>query len=156
MSDDKKHEMAIGHTRCGDCHDESFDTGLIRRIYAGLGTITSTIKAVYHDRSFAKSTAGISEDTTFGIILDRTNFYAESGGQEYDTGSIVIDGEAEFEVTDVQVFNGYVLHIGQMKYGNLKVGDQVVSSYDEVRHPSVLLSYVIVISFLLAPPLAHS
>ena len=68
----------------------------------------------------------------FGIILDRTSFYAEAGGQEYDTGNVVIDGDADFEVTNVQVFNGYVLHIGRLKYGQLSVGDSVVSSYDEV------------------------
>ncbi len=39
---------------------------------------------------------------------------------------------ADFEVTNVQVFNGYVLHIGQLKYGQLSVGDNVISSYDEV------------------------
>jgi alanyl-tRNA synthetase len=44
----------------------------------------------------------------------------------------VIDGIADFEVTNVQVFNGYVLHIGHLKYGKLSVGDNVVSSYDEV------------------------
>jgi alanyl-tRNA synthetase len=71
-------------------------------------------------------------DAVFGIILDRTSFYAEAGGQEYDTGNIVIDGIADFEVANVQVFNGYVLHIGHLKYGKLSVGDNVVSSYDEV------------------------
>lgn len=44
----------------------------------------------------------------------------------------MIDGAADFEVTNVQVFNGYVLHIGRLKYGQLSVGDSVVSSYDEV------------------------
>jgi alanyl-tRNA synthetase len=44
----------------------------------------------------------------------------------------VIDGVADFEVTNVQVFNGYVLHIGHLKYGQLSLGDSVVSSYDEV------------------------
>lgn len=44
----------------------------------------------------------------------------------------MIDGVADFEVTDVQVYNGYVLHTGRLKYGNLKVDDVVVSSYDEV------------------------
>lgn len=90
------------------------------------------MKAIYCSKSFFQTTSNISEDTSFGIILDRTSFYAESGGQEYDTGNIVIDGYADFEVTNVQVYNGYVLHIGYLKYGNLSVGDKVVASYDEV------------------------
>ena len=80
-----------------------------------------------------QSTSEIPEDTTFGLLLDRTSFYAEAGGQEYDTGNIVVDGVADFEVTNVQVYNGYVIHSGRLKYGELNVGDEVVSSYDEVR-----------------------
>lgn len=98
----------------------------------GLGNISAAVKAIYHERKFLPSSSEIPEDTTFGVLLDKTSFYAEAGGQEYDTGNIVIDGVADFEVEDVQVFNGYVLHIGRLKYGQLKVGDEVVSSYDEV------------------------
>jgi len=97
-----------------------------------LGNISATVKAIYHNREFLSSTTDTPEGTTFGILLDKTSFYAEAGGQEYDTGKIVIDGVADFEVEDVQVFSGYVLHIGHLKYGQLKVGDEVVSSYDEV------------------------
>jgi alanyl-tRNA synthetase len=98
-----------------------------------LGNIDATVKAIYHDHKFLSSSSEIPEDTTFGVLLDKTSFYAEAGGQEYDTGNIVVDGVADFEVEDVQVFSGYVLHIGRLKYGQLSVGDEVVSSYDEVR-----------------------
>ncbi|KAI0313011.1 tRNA synthetases class II (A)-domain-containing protein [Amylostereum chailletii] len=98
-----------------------------------VGNINATVKAVYFNKAFFSSTADIPPSTSFGILLDRTSFYAESGGQEYDTGNIVIDGVADFEVTNVQVFNGYVLHIGHLKYGQLSVGDEVISSYDELR-----------------------
>ncbi len=90
------------------------------------------MKAIYHDKMFLKSTTGLAEDRTLGILLDQTSFYAEAGGQVYDTGSITIDGVAEFAVEDVQVFNGYVLHIGKLKYGSLEVGDAVHAVYDEV------------------------
>lgn len=93
------------------------------------------MKAIYHDRSFLQSTSQLPADATFGVLLDRTSFYAESGGQEYDTGNIVIDGVADFQVDDVQVYNGYVLHTGQLKYGTLNIDDEVVSSYDEVDLP---------------------
>ena len=89
--------------------------------------------AIYHNKEFLQSTSAIPADASFGLLLDKTSFYAESGGQEHDTGSIIIDGVAEFEVSNVQVYNGYVLHIGQTKYGDFKIGDEVVSSYDEVR-----------------------
>lgn len=105
------------------------------RLLEGIGNINATVKAIYHKKAFFPSTLNIPSDTVFGIILDRTSFYAEAGGQEYDTGNIVVDGIADFEVTNVQIFNGYVLHIGHLKYGKLSVDDSVVSSYDEVGHP---------------------
>ncbi|KAJ3798631.1 tRNA synthetases class II (A)-domain-containing protein [Lentinula aff. detonsa] len=99
----------------------------------GFGNITAIVKAIFYSKSFFQSTTEIPPESTFGIILDKTNFYAESGGQEYDTGNIVIDGLTDFGVTNVQVYNGYVLHTGFLKYGQLEVGNQVVSSYDELR-----------------------
>lgn len=96
-----------------------------------LDDVKATVKAVYHSSTFHSSTADVPEGSAFGILLDRTNFYAEQGGQEYDTGVLAIDGKAEFKVNDVQVFNGYVLHIGQMEEGEIKVGDEVICTYDE-------------------------
>jgi len=113
----------------------SLDTSCLNtliNILQDLGNVTATIKAIFHEKSFVGSTSNIPDGATFGIILDKTSFYAEAGGQEYDTGNIVIDGVADFEVENVQVYNGYVLHTGQLKYGQLDVNDEIVSSYDEV------------------------
>ncbi|CAG8684656.1 11044_t:CDS:2, partial [Acaulospora colombiana] len=78
-------------------------------------SISATIKAIYHEKNFPSSTANIPTGASFGIILDKTCFYAEAGGQEYDTGVIALDmkdREAKFEVINCQSFKGYVLHIG--------------------------------------------
>lgn len=99
----------------------------------GKGNITAEIKAIYHGKTFHSSTAQIPDGDQMGIILDRTNFYAEQGGQENDTGRIIIDGRAELEVSDVQLYAGYVLHTGFMKYGSFSIGDAVLCEYDELR-----------------------
>ncbi|KAJ2918578.1 hypothetical protein MD484_g1897, partial [Candolleomyces efflorescens] len=99
----------------------------------GIGNITANVKAIFYEKAFHSSTKDIPEGATFGVLLDRTSFYAESGGQEYDTGNIVIDGVADFEVTNVQAYKGYVVHTGSLKYGQLDVGSEVISSYDELR-----------------------
>ncbi|KAH7885997.1 tRNA synthetases class II (A)-domain-containing protein [Phlebopus sp. FC_14] len=98
-----------------------------------LGNTTAHVKGIYFNREFVASTLIIPEGANFGVLLDHTSFYAEAGGQECDTGNIVIDGVCDFEVTNVQAYSGYVLHTGQLRYGQLNVGDEVISSYDELR-----------------------
>ncbi|KAJ3069358.1 Alanine--tRNA ligase [Podochytrium sp. JEL0797] len=95
-------------------------------------SIKATIKAIYKSPSFVKDIARKDFSGNFGIVLDKTNFYAEQGGQQYDTGVLHI-GKNEFVVEDVQVYGSYVLHIGSLSSGSIKVGDAVEAVYDEER-----------------------
>ena len=88
--------------------------------------------AIFHKKNFIDTFNNAADDRV-GLILDKTNFYAESGGQTFDTGSITIDGQAHFCVEEVQSFGGYVLHIGYLKYGHISLKDQVICSFDELR-----------------------
>lgn len=99
----------------------------------GKENITAQIKAIYYSKEFLQSTKEIPEGEQFGVVLDRTNFYAEQGGQENDMGKIIIDGVAELEVDNVQLYGGYVLHTGHLKYGHLSTGDNVLCEYDALR-----------------------
>jgi alanyl-tRNA synthetase len=99
----------------------------------GRENINSKIQAIFHAKAFVDDTKSISEGDQIGLILEKTNFYAEQGGQEYDTGSIIIDGQAELDVQNVQMYAGYVLHTGYMKYGRFNVGDTVICEYNEER-----------------------
>ncbi len=83
-------------------------------------------------------------DALVGIILDRTNFYAEEGGQQSDIGSLqaLSAGEqstiAEFEVLSVQVYSGWVLHIGRVKFGAFNVGQEgIQAAFDEMNRRSL-------------------
>ncbi|KAI9499253.1 alanyl-tRNA synthetase [Zychaea mexicana] len=98
------------------------------------GNVQGKIKAIVYQHKFLDSSSDIPEGASFGILTDKTNFYAESGGQEYDTGSIItLDGETEFAVQDCQSFGGYVLHIGYIKYGQLKLDSDVEITFDDLR-----------------------
>jgi alanyl-tRNA synthetase len=107
----------------------------------GKDNITSQIKSVFYAGKFLQSTGDIPQGEKYGLLLDKTNFYAEQGGQIFDTGILVIDNVAEFAVDDCQVYGGYVLHSGSMKYGNFTVGDQVLCVYDEVSPGCQSLEY---------------
>lgn len=99
--------------------------------------IHAVVKVIYYNGKFIQATTEIPDGEQFGIILDRTNFYAEQGGQEFDTGRLVIDGEAQFKVDNVQTYAGYVLHTGYITEGSLKVGDEVLCEYDEERRQPI-------------------
>ncbi|CAN6311466.1 unnamed protein product [Urochloa humidicola] len=91
----------------------------------------SMVKAIY---TGSECIATASGDVDFGIVLESTSFYAEQGGQIYDTGKI--EGSfGTFIVNNVQVFAGYVLHIGSFTKGSkaLSVGDTVICKVDYDR-----------------------
>ncbi|HEY4439731.1 MAG TPA: alanine--tRNA ligase [Candidatus Elarobacter sp.] len=64
------------------------------------------------------------------IVLDRTSFYAEKGGQVGDHGTIVTAGGAEFEVADTQFVGEAIAHHGVVKRGTIARGEQVHTSVD--------------------------
>eukprot|EP00457_Paulinella_chromatophora_P001081 gb/GEZN01001083.1/.p1 GENE.gb/GEZN01001083.1/~~gb/GEZN01001083.1/.p1 ORF type:complete len:1079 (-),score=263.95 gb/GEZN01001083.1/:85-3321(-) len=92
------------------------------------------------------------------VILDKTSFYAESGGQTADLGILRINeadkqdgskkkgskkkkqkiqGEIVFNVVDCQVKAKYVLHVGRLVSGKLSVGDEVLTEVDYARRSVV-------------------
>ncbi len=75
------------------------------------------------------------------VVLDRTPFYAEMGGQVADHG--VLSGEGvRFEVTDVQKNKGgKYMHYGRMAAGSLRVGDAVTAAIDTERRQAVMRAH---------------
>ncbi|SDJ16897.1 alanine--tRNA ligase [Billgrantia gudaonensis] len=63
-------------------------------------------------------------------VLDRTPFYAESGGQVGDTGYLHLEGGGRFLVEDTQKQGGHHLHRGVLLEGELAVGDEVRPEVD--------------------------
>ncbi|MGJ7901387.1 alanine--tRNA ligase [Lysobacter sp. 1R34A] len=75
------------------------------------------------------------------VILDRSPFYAESGGQVGDSGELDEAG-TRFLVRDTQKFAGqFHGHIGELTAGTLKRGDRVLGAVDEARRAATVLNH---------------
>lgn len=98
----------------------------------------TSVKAIFSHAGFVESTAIDGLSGEFGLVLESTSFYAEQGGQIYDTGSVV-GPNGSFEVKNVQLYGGYVLHMGSISSpsGKVSVGDEVVAKVDYARRSIV-------------------
>ncbi|CAL8357484.1 unnamed protein product [Lota lota] len=103
--------------------------------------LSATVLALRRDRAFCQE---VTTGQQCGVVLDRTSFYAEQGGQSFDEGYMLRDDDAEdrmeFTVKNTQVRGGYVLHVGTV-YGTLKVGDTVTMHIDEARRRPIMSNH---------------
>ncbi|MCY3753355.1 MAG: alanine--tRNA ligase, partial [Alphaproteobacteria bacterium] len=74
------------------------------------------------------------------VVLDRTPFYAEAGGQVGDTGALESAG-SRFEVQDTQRSGEQHLHIGSMAAGRLVTGSRVEAAVDASRRRLVMANH---------------
>ncbi|WP_372594312.1 alanine--tRNA ligase, partial [Actinotalea sp.] len=94
--------------------------------YTELST-SSTVRALVRDGVLVP---GAAEGETVDIVLERTPFYAESGGQDSDAGLITAQG-ARLEVLDVQrPVKGLVVHTVRVTEGEIAPGTEVLAQVD--------------------------
>ena len=96
----------------------------------------ATAKAIFGADGFVTDGSPVKAGQSVGLVLDKSSFYAEAGGQEADLGVITVDG-GSFTVTDVQVYGGFILHSGVVEEGEIAVGSFVKCQVDYDRRRDV-------------------
>ncbi len=93
-------------------------------------SVTTLSVGTYHGTSLHESSHGtIPQNVPIQIILDRTPFYAESGGQIGDRGYLTGDNLL-IRIEDVQKESGFFVHFGKIERGTITVGDTVSAQID--------------------------
>ncbi len=74
------------------------------------------------------------------VILDRTPFYGEGGGQVGDTGTLTV-GKTVLNVTDTKKSDGVYIHLCTVANGILKKGDTVTAAVDAHRRMAIMRNH---------------
>jgi alanyl-tRNA synthetase len=108
-----------------------------RTEFSGYGGVTDQGRVVELIRSGTK-VEHLRAGEEGQVVLDRTPFYAEAGGQVGDQGVLIANG-VRFEVRDTQKLGKAHAHIGQLVQGELKIGDTVTAQVNaELRRATML------------------
>lgn len=105
--------------------------------FVGYNTLEcdSTIKVIGFGGDFRDTAT--SDDGNIIILLDKTPFYGESGGQVGDTGMIKTEG-ATITVTDTKkLADGKIMHICRVESGMVSAGDKAKCTVDSVRRAAI-------------------
>jgi alanyl-tRNA synthetase len=88
-----------------------------------------------------ESVASASLDDQVEIVLPKTGFYIESGGQTNDTG-IIRGQDWQIEVTNLRRASaGVIVHIGEVISGHPKVGDKATAEVDTTRRHDIMRNH---------------
>lgn len=98
---------------------------------------TATIKALLLD---GQTVEQVEAGQSAVVVLDKTPFYAESGGQIGDQG-ILNTTTASFTVHDTQKNGSNHLHVGSLSSGKLKLGDKVDAHVNGTRRKSIVANH---------------
>ncbi|MBX9656496.1 alanine--tRNA ligase [bacterium] len=96
----------------------------------------ATVKGIINKDAVETGAVKAGHKDPITLILDRSPFYGESGGQVGDIDTIQANG-LRFEVIDTQKTDGYHQHIGFVREGEVKVGAKVRASIDVNRRQGI-------------------
>ncbi len=107
--------------------------------YDNTETDAKVLAIVVENEDGAQSVEEVSEGE-FTLILDKTTFYGEGGGQVGDTGVISSD-KFSARVLDTKKNDGVYLHMASMESGILRVGDSVKVAIDTDRRGAIMRNH---------------
>ena len=140
-------EAAMDEQRARGRASARFDASLNQKVkttsaveFLGYGTCADQGEVLALYDADGEPIEALADGAAGVVVLDRTPFYAEAGGQVGDTGTLRKQ-DARFVVSDTLIAGDQHLHIGQAAGGELRVGDRVAAQVDEVRRRRIRVNH---------------
>ena len=139
MAEQQKQSRASSKMTGEVFSDTDFDLNVPKTQFTGYehAHATSTILALFIQNTKVNET---SKGDSVKVILDRTPFYAEAGGQIGDSGFIIKDNN-RIRITDTQKKDDVFIHIGTVEEGVFQIDDQVKTEIDVDRRLSIMRNH---------------
>ena len=112
----------------------------VRSEFCGYDTLAATSPIVALLRG-GERVAALAAGEEGVVVLERTPFYAESGGQVGDAGVLESARAALFRVTDTHRRGTAIAHAGRLESGSLKLGDVLDARVDAARRGAIRLNH---------------
>ena len=140
LMNDQKERARNARSSLGDFawSDETFDflDKSQKTVFTGYTEVESTSKVIAIIDMESNTPIGNAHEGNIAIVLDKTPFYAESGGQVGDTGYI-ISKNGKVKITDTKKHEGVFLHFGEVVEGKISVSDEVTAKIDAERREAI-------------------
>jgi alanyl-tRNA synthetase len=132
--------------KSGKIADVVFKTGPIEALKKALKTTEflgyesteapAEIRGIVAQEHLLDQLTEVGHENPVQVVLDRSPFYAESGGQVGDTGEIMGEGFT-FHVTDTQKDGDLIVHHGHLVKGTMQAGAKVIARVDPERRQGI-------------------
>lgn len=122
--------------------DNSVKLDSPKTVFTGYTDFTSETKVVAIFKG-QENVDVLSEGEQGVVVLEKTPFYAESGGQVGDTGTISTPSSTFSVQNTNKNEDGHYLHIGTMEEGEIRVGDTVSADIDADRRKSIMRNHTV-------------
>jgi alanyl-tRNA synthetase len=97
---------------------------------------SAEVRGIIAQDHLLDSLTEVGHENLVQVVLDRSPFYAESGGQVGDSG-VIVGGGFEFQVTDTQKDGDLIVHSGHLVRGTMKAGAKVTARVDQDRRQGI-------------------
>jgi alanyl-tRNA synthetase len=104
--------------------------------YESLEAADAKVVGIIAGEHLCEKVDEVGHEHAIVVVLDKTPFYGEMGGQVGDSGELVGPG-LRFEVVDSQVDGGLTLHLGHLREGELRLGMPLTARVDAARRQGI-------------------